>query len=530
MAAEDRSHPWLIDALYPEERDEQPTSPPSTEDATEQGSGELSRSAQQEVAQYRAMLGEVRQGLVTFQPREELRETIREAARKEAEAIVSKMAAEQGPRRASRPRHATGDATDSTSFWSRARSQGAIQLIAVLAVCLGAGLLVRAISGQGGPSMEAKFSPAAIEAQEEFAASEKQSTQKPSPEELAAPEERRTREPSFALNDEAEARPADDPRRRNRRGTTADFDEFDYEKRREQDEARQELALKQEMAPTKLSRLSKKNVATKSKNSSWAEKSAPAPLESQVADKNAEASNTGRGGSLDDTGADTDASPARAASKTDRKDVAVKGSFDSIFGGQEDVVQQEAMEEEARPPIISGKRSAMGNALEGDGSSYGPAPSQASPEAQSAPAPAKPTSATTNKESKKSDDPEVGTSRNAPSTSQHSEPEPREVTSATLDDAESSYKRNDYRQTIEDADNYLARDIGTNRERARAMELKAQALTALGRGTEARSIYEAIRETYPDYYKKENLQMKKKRKAAPRRESTQSADEVLQSF
>ena len=100
MAAEDRSHQWLLDALYPDERDDQPTPPLAEESASDKASGErpLSRSAQQEIADYQAMLGEVRQGLVTFQPREEIRETIRAAARKEAEAIVSQMASEQSPR------------------------------------------------------------------------------------------------------------------------------------------------------------------------------------------------------------------------------------------------------------------------------------------------------------------------------------------------------------------------------------------------------------------------------------------------
>ena len=104
-------------------------------------------------------------------------------------------------------------------------------------------------------------------------------------------------------------------------------------------------------------------------------------------------------------------------------------------------------------------------------------------------------------------------------------------TNTTLDDVERAYKRNDYQETVDEADAYLARRIGTNQERARAMELKAQALTSLGRGTEARGIYESIRELYPDYYNKENLQQKKKRKAAPKQESIPSADESFnQSF
>ena len=42
------------------------------------------------------------------------------------------------------------------------------------------------------------------------------------------------------------------------------------------------------------------------------------------------------------------------------------------------------------------------------------------------------------------------------------------------------------------------------------MELKAEALVKLGRGTEAERVYEEIRQKHPDYFKKQNLQQKKK--------------------
>ena len=520
MAAEDRSHQWLLDALYPDERDDQPTPPLAEESASDKASGErpLSRSAQQEIADYQAMLGEVRQGLVTFQPREEIRETIRSAARKEAEAIVSQMASEQSPRRAARARHATGELTEKSSFWSRARSQGAIQLIAVLAVCIGAGLLVRTMS-HGDATLQSKFSPTSSVEQNAVAPAE----------------------PSFAMAPEEEvAEEAESARQDNlasKERSNNDFDDYNYDTRSQEasDKEDLKLALKQEAREpsTRTTRARRKARPTPSKKTSSSSSSWQKDAPSRSTGKSMNDSVTKERGD-DVNGVEEDRYESKPSMDTQKPQP--KGSIDSIFGGQEDVVQQEAMEKE-QAPIVSGKRDALGNAMDSNfdnGPSQAPAEPAMAEGRASAPVeqPAKKAESKT-RIAENSPTPSSTSVGGAPQLEAGGDAEAQSAGAAnttTLDDAERSYKRNDYEQTIEDADGYLARGIGSNKERARAMELKAEALTALGRGAEARGIYEAIRETYPDYYKKENIQLKKKRKAAPKRESSQSADELLESY
>ena len=78
-----------------------------------------------------------------------------------------------------------------------------------------------------------------------------------------------------------------------------------------------------------------------------------------------------------------------------------------------------------------------------------------------------------------------------------------------LQDAESAWKSENYPRTLERADQYIASGRGTATERARALELKAQALRALGRGTEATAVLKTLQEDYPSYYKKENVRKKR---------------------
>ena len=81
----------------------------------------------------------------------------------------------------------------------------------------------------------------------------------------------------------------------------------------------------------------------------------------------------------------------------------------------------------------------------------------------------------------------------------------------TLADVERAQRSEDARQTLDKANAYLERGIGSQQERARALELKADALKELGRKSEADAVYRQLERDYPQYYKKENVQEKKKR-------------------
>ncbi len=479
MSAE-KSHEWLIDALY-EERDEQPDSP-TPDDAR----ASLEREQRELLASYDAMLSELREGMVMHTPRSEVSDSIRAAARKQAE-VYAAAHIEAGGKPARRA--PSSSSASHQSFWSKARRQGVLQLVAVLAVCLGAGLLVRTMnftSSDEAPAMQSEVAAAAPEAV---------------PSGDNAP---------FM---DGEAPPEEASREVASKGDSkGDFEDYDYSSRQQElqpDNKAKDiaLALKETRKPLEegldnvrgqdRTRTNKKRVKSKPSRRE-ATKSSSASLADEL---------WGSGSSERDKKKD---SP-----KLEPSPVTEPSSPSSVFGGEEDIAQEKQM---ARAPARSGRGSVVGNVASAPGT-----PTDTGPQPQ------KPA-----EEFDYSVTQEEGVASGAPLDHYENESaEQKPASPVTLDDAERSYRKNDYEQTLTDADAYLARGIGTNKQRARAMELKAQALGKLGRGAEAQGIYEEIRETYPDYYRKENLKSKKKqRKAAPKKkmETDFSDDSLFQSF
>ena len=101
----------------------------------------------------------------------------------------------------------------------------------------------------------------------------------------------------------------------------------------------------------------------------------------------------------------------------------------------------------------------------------------------------------------------------------------------TIADVERARRSEDARGTLEKADAFLDRGIGTQQEKARALELKADALKELGRKSEADAVYRELERDYPQYYKKENVKEKKKRsKRKAASPDLDFADEAMESF
>ena len=69
----------------------------------------------------------------------------------------------------------------------------------------------------------------------------------------------------------------------------------------------------------------------------------------------------------------------------------------------------------------------------------------------------------------------------------------------TIAAVEQRARANDYNGTIAASDAFLAADTGSATERARALQLKADALLRLGRYAEADRVYASIQQDYPTY-------------------------------
>lgn len=85
---------------------------------------------------------------------------------------------------------------------------------------------------------------------------------------------------------------------------------------------------------------------------------------------------------------------------------------------------------------------------------------------------------------------------------------PQKGTPMSVSTIERAYNRSDYRGAVEDADSYLNAGLGTPDERARAMELKADALINLGRRDEGNGVLRELEQKYPEYAKKKGLSKK----------------------
>ena len=88
-----------------------------------------------------------------------------------------------------------------------------------------------------------------------------------------------------------------------------------------------------------------------------------------------------------------------------------------------------------------------------------------------------------------------------------------------------------HRDTIAEADRYLKSGMGTNKDRARALELKAEALVAQGKGDEAGRVYDQIEKSYPSYYKQPATKRTKRKAAKKKAKSLDlNFDEAVEAF
>ena len=373
-------HEWLIEALYGERDDHALDGSPGRDD--------LDEAQRAEVAAYETLLEEMRPALRDYAPRAHVSESIRQAARKHAEALSHELPAR---------RQAPGAlASPSTTLWARARRGGVVQLVALLTVCLGAGLIASLLLDR---EVDSNFGAAPSAVNEEvkfFAEAQEQIEAQPVEvtfeEEVADTDEQE--EQLLALQDEMK-------------------EPDDLEIANKGSEPAMELALN-ERSQRRPSREEKPSMKRAKRSSRSAPKQSKRKAKSAPYD-----------------------------------------SVDSLFG-----------------------------AMEGD-----------SEESSSAPPSSRGASA------------ETAAAPSAPSRLESDS----EGSSATLQRAERAYGRQDYAQTLDDSDAYLERGVGTNKERARALELKALALQALGRGSEAEGVFETIRERYPDYYRKQKVSESKRR-------------------
>ena len=96
----------------------------------------------------------------------------------------------------------------------------------------------------------------------------------------------------------------------------------------------------------------------------------------------------------------------------------------------------------------------------------------------------------------------------------------------TYDGIQRSARAERHNDTLSQADGYLRSGKGSVTQRARVMELKAQALKGLGRTDEANRVLASIRKQYPSYYKKKNLRRKKKSMKKSRSVNIENSDSL----
>lgn len=94
--------------------------------------------------------------------------------------------------------------------------------------------------------------------------------------------------------------------------------------------------------------------------------------------------------------------------------------------------------------------------------------------------------------------------------------------------AEQALRAERFNDAATEADRFLKTGRGTPDERARALEIKAQAYERLGRGDDAYRVYEQLERDYPAYFKKKALDRPQKR---PRKkDSSKSKIDLMESF
>lgn len=507
MTAENSTE-WLIDLLYKEE--DAPT--PDAESA----SSALEAVQQAEFDAISAMMGEVRAAMPLEEPGATVRASIMAAAQKQAESSAARAASSTGMR-------APGNGRSGQSIWSSQTMHRAMSFAAVLCVLVGAGVFATNMSSttyqskfseaSSGVASEVRFdSPAESEAAPAIAAAQ---------ESLDFPELQKTQDTPTLSDDALPIENTLALQRKQDRGAGI-MDEratMPSPRRVTRSVAKKEPAYKSESLSGLTGWDKARNAAPRKEAgpSQAAPPSSPA-RELKLADlddissSEEEAERQAPGDSL----FGSNESPSRAP-KMDRKD-----SVGNMMAESADDFDQE------KKKSVSGGDAASGRKRDFVQDSESSKESGRGEARESAAAPAPEPSVAPEQAPRPSVAAKTSAARPAPKPQE----EDVEQNNTSLREVESSQRSGNASRTLEKADAYLARGIGTSREQARALELKAQALQELGREEEARVIYRKIDEQHPTYYKKENLETKKKRrsKAKSKKTSVDFSDESLEAY
>lgn len=559
---------WLVDLLY--EHDEATTDEMEGSDSLSDGLDDAQRA---ELEATFAMLGEVRAAMPMQEPRASVRASILEAAHKQAEAQVAASASAR-----TSGRRAPGSPRSSTeSLWGGQNLYRAMSFAAVLCVLIGAGVIAQRMSQ---PAVEARFSEANATVSTEVTFGDGASAPAVQQQLAALEEEAQTAEPTVAGNDfpelaqneqtKLDLQKQEDPAVGNKTLAMGD------NKEKESYEESLDKGGNSWLASRKSSTRSKAQAPKKSLDSSslksligsddsLAEDNSRAD-KSRVTKKSA-SSYRGSG-----AGTDLDAL-AKNDAAYDRNAQAAPRDATSMFGGAE----TEGATRQA--PATSAKDSSVGNVMIADAEAPAeePAPmpraeaeeaddygastesidtkssarrfnlgerlrrNREERQAKADPAPRSTSSSSTGPAPAKSEAAAATPAREQDNrdmairpveeSEKKAEAKKPAANNTTLADVERAQRSEDARGTLEKADSFLDRGIGSQQERARALELKAEALKELGRQSEADAVYRELEQKYPQYYKKENVQEKKKRsKRKAASPAPDFADETMESF
>jgi len=475
------SHEWLVDALY-KERDE------SSQTSGESSSQELDAQQLEELGSYGELLGGIREALPMQELDGGVRENLLDAARKQAE-----LNAARTPRTARRGPGAGPGATNQP-LWSRGRFGAVTQIAVAVCVCIFAGVLFNAFSTQSEPTMMADSPAPGALAEREQAAPEEALAQK-----LDATKTPQNDFPDTVVEEQRKELALADPAADEKPSELddADVDALDGKKVAIARSANRKA--KRSRGASSYDYPAKKPASSKSKPAPAPKKEAKDTLGSVYMDKDGYSRSgaaTNEKADVADNSWGLDSGDVAAEDAPTDQYASAPKDAGNIFGGSEGPARSTS----SAPSKLA---DSLGNSVRSAQPSVAP--------------PAEPIEAE-----------EAAPAAKAASAPEQTQAAEREPNNSTLADAERSWGRNDYAQTVDDVDSYLSRGMGTNKERARALELKAQALKKLGRSSEATRVYQQLERDYPDYYRKEKIRTKKKRsKKAPARASEMSADDDL---
>lgn len=98
----------------------------------------------------------------------------------------------------------------------------------------------------------------------------------------------------------------------------------------------------------------------------------------------------------------------------------------------------------------------------------------------------------------------------------------------SLSITEQAFRADRFKDAASEADRFLKTGRGTPDERARALEIKAQAYERLGRGDDAYRVYEQLEREYPGYFKKKAIDRPKKR--SKKKDAAKSNIDMMESY